>query len=107
MSPAPSAAIGSGHQRIQGRGGTLGGGLTAANQLHGSANPIGGQNQVIKLRWGAGGEAMKFAEAPQGIKFALGENVKQSNWGDGYTNRYPQSRMGVEQIIRDANIKTE
>ena len=80
----------------------LAGGVTAANILHGSANPIGGQNQVIKLRWGAGGEAMKFAEAPQGIKFALGENVKQSNWGDNYTNRYPQSRMGVEQIIRDA-----
>jgi N-acetylglucosamine-6-phosphate deacetylase len=80
----------------------LAGGVTAANILHGSANPIGGQNQVIKLRWGAGGEAMKFAEAPQGIKFALGENVKQSNWGDNYTNRYPQSRMGVEQLIRDA-----
>ena len=45
---------------------------------------------------------MKFAEAPPGIKFALGENVKQSNWGDNYTRRYPQSRMGVEQIIRDA-----
>jgi N-acetylglucosamine-6-phosphate deacetylase len=80
----------------------LAGGVTAANILHGSANPIGGQNQVIKLRWGSIGEAMKFAEAPQGIKFALGENVKQSNWGDDYTNRYPQSRMGVDQIIRDA-----
>jgi imidazolonepropionase-like amidohydrolase len=80
----------------------LAGGVTAANVLHGSANPIGGQNQVIKLRWGAGGEAMKFREAPPGIKFALGENVKQSNWGDRYTSRYPQSRMGVEQIIRDA-----
>jgi N-acetylglucosamine-6-phosphate deacetylase len=80
----------------------LAGGVTAANVLHGSANPIGGQNQVIKLRWGATGEGMKFAEAPPGIKFALGENVKQSNWGDDYTSRYPQSRMGVEQIIRDA-----
>jgi imidazolonepropionase-like amidohydrolase len=79
----------------------LAGGVTAANILHGSANPIGGQNQVIKLRWGAIGEAMKFADAPQGIKFALGENVKQSNW-DNPTNRYPQSRMGVDQIIRDA-----
>jgi N-acetylglucosamine-6-phosphate deacetylase len=80
----------------------LAGGVTAANILHGSANPIGGQNQVIKLRWGLTGEAMKFAEAPPGIKFALGENVKQSNWGDNYNRRYPQSRMGVEQIIRDA-----
>ena len=79
----------------------LGGGVTTSNILHGSANPIGGQNQVIKLRWGALPEAAKFAEAPQGIKFALGENVKQSNWGERYTTRYPQSRMGVEQIIRD------
>jgi N-acetylglucosamine-6-phosphate deacetylase len=80
----------------------LAGGVTSSNILHGSANPIGGQNQVIKLRWGALPEAMKMAEAPAGIKFALGENVKQSNWGERYTTRYPQTRMGVEQIIRDA-----
>lgn len=80
----------------------LAGGVTCANVLHGSANPIGGQNQVIKLRWGQNGEAMKFAEAPQGVKFALGENVKQSNWGDEYTTRYPQTRMGIEQIFRDS-----
>jgi imidazolonepropionase-like amidohydrolase len=80
----------------------LAGGVTSSNILHGSANPIGGQNQVLKFRWGATAEAMKFAEAPQGIKFALGENVKQSNWGERYTTRYPQTRMGVEQIIRDA-----
>ena len=80
----------------------LAGGVTTANILHGSANPIGGQNQVIKLRWGALPEAMKFAGAPQGIKFALGENVKQANWGEEYTTRYPQTRMGVEQIMRDA-----
>jgi N-acetylglucosamine-6-phosphate deacetylase len=79
----------------------LAGGVTAANILHGSANPIGGQNQVIKFRWGATPEEMKFAAAPPGIKFALGENVKQSNWGERFTSRYPQSRMGVEQIIRD------
>lgn len=83
----------------------LAGGVTTSNILHGSANPIGGQNQVIKLRWGATGEAMKFAGAPLGIKFALGENVKQSNWGDEYTTRYPQTRMGVEQIIRDAFVR--
>jgi imidazolonepropionase-like amidohydrolase len=80
----------------------LAGGVTAANVLHGSANPIGGQNQVIKLRWGAGGEQMKLVDAPPGIKFALGENVKQSNIEGRAATRYPQSRMGVEQIIRDA-----
>ena len=79
----------------------LAGGLTVANQLHGSANPIGGQNAVVKLRWGASPEAMKVKDAPPGIKFALGENVKQSNWGDRFTTRYPQTRLGVEQIIRD------
>jgi N-acetylglucosamine-6-phosphate deacetylase len=79
----------------------LAGGLTTANVLHGSANPIGGQNQVIKLRWGALPEAMKFDKAPGGVKFALGENVKQSNWGSKYTTRYPQTRMGVEQLVRD------
>ena len=73
----------------------LAGGLTMANLLHGSANPIGGQNSVIKLRFGAGPEGLKFTNAPAGIKFALGENVKQSNWGDKNTTRFPQSRMGV------------
>jgi N-acetylglucosamine-6-phosphate deacetylase len=79
----------------------LAGGVTSANILHGSANPIGGQNQVIKLRWGSLPDEMKFKEAPPGIKFALGENVKQSSRAEPGT-RYPQSRMGVEQIIRDA-----
>ncbi len=79
----------------------LAGGVTAANLLHGSANPIGGQNQVIKFRWGALPEELKFAGAMPGVKFALGENVKQSNWGDNFTTRYPQTRMGVEQLIRD------
>ena len=79
----------------------LAGGVTAANLLHGSANPIGGQNQVIKFRWGALPEELKFADAMPGVKFALGENVKQSNWGDRFTTRYPQTRMGVEQLIRD------
>ncbi len=79
----------------------LAGGTTMANVLHGSANPIGGQNQVIKLRWGANEEQMKFQGAPLGIKFALGENVKQSNWSNP-SNRYPQTRMGVEQLIDDA-----
>ncbi|NUN47899.1 MAG: amidohydrolase family protein, partial [Candidatus Brocadiae bacterium] len=73
----------------------LAGGLTTASLLHGSANPIGGQNCVIKLRDGASPAGLVFAEAPRGIKFALGENVKQSNWGEKHTTRFPQSRMGV------------
>ena len=77
----------------------LAGGLTAANLLHGSANPIGGQNCVIKLRYGASPQQMIFEAAPQGIKFALGENVKQSNWGDQNTSRFPQTRMGVRTFI--------
>lgn len=79
----------------------LAGGLTTANLLHGSANPIGGQNQIIKLRDGASPEGLKFEDAPQGIKFALGENVKQSNWGEKFTTRFPQSRMGVPTFYRN------
>ncbi len=77
----------------------LAGGLTTANLLHGSANPIGGQNCVVKLRDGASPEEMKFSGAPPGIKFALGENVKQSNWGEKHTTRYPQTRMGVPSFM--------
>lgn len=80
---------------------SLAGGTTMAQLLHGSANPVGGQAQVIKLRWGATGDQMKFDAAPPSIKFALGENVKQSNWGTTFTTRYPQTRMGVETVIRD------
>lgn len=80
----------------------LAGGVTSAQLLHGSANPIGGQAQVIKMRWGAGAEDLKFEGAPPTIKFALGENVKQSNWGREFTTRYPQTRMGVESLMRDA-----
>jgi N-acetylglucosamine-6-phosphate deacetylase len=79
----------------------LAGGVTTAHVLHGSNNTIGGQNEIIKLRWGAGPEELKFEDAPPDIKFALGENVKQSNAGDRFTTRYPQTRMGVEQIVRD------
>jgi len=80
----------------------LAGGITAVNQLHGSANSIGGQNSVVKLRWGVGNaDDMRFENAIAGIKFALGENVKQSNWGERFTTRYPQTRMGVETFIRD------
>lgn len=77
----------------------LAGGLTMANLLHGSANPIGGQNAVIKLRWGALPDEMLFDGAKPGIKFALGENVKRSRAQNN--DRYPNTRMGVEQFIRD------
>ena len=82
----------------------LAGGLTTSSILHGSANPIGGQNQVIKLRWGSDPEGLKFESAPLGVKFALGENVKRDSWRDGSGSRYPQSRMGVEQLLRDRFI---
>jgi imidazolonepropionase-like amidohydrolase len=79
----------------------LGGGVTITHCLHGSANAIGGQCQAIKLKWGANADDLKLA-APPTIKFALGENVKQSNWGDRNVVRYPQTRMGVETTIKDA-----
>lgn len=79
----------------------LAGGVTSAQLLHGSANPIGGQSAIVKLRWGKSPEEMKFEKADGFIKFALGENVKQSNWGDFNTLRFPQSRMGVEQVYYD------
>src|SRR5436190_46156 len=75
----------------------LAGGLTCANLLHGSANPIGGQNCIIKLRDGASPDELKFAGAPPGIKFALGENVKQST--SERSTRFPRSRMGVGTFI--------
>jgi len=79
----------------------LAGGVTTSHILHGSANPIGGQTQLVKFRWGSSPEKMKFEKWPGFIKFALGENVKQSNWGDNYSIRFPQSRMGVEQVYWD------
>ncbi|MBI2271873.1 MAG: amidohydrolase family protein [Bacteroidetes bacterium] len=79
----------------------LAGGVTASQLLHGSANPVGGQSALIKLRWGQSPEKMKIENADGFIKFALGENVKQSNWGDGFNTRFPQTRMGVEQVYYD------
>jgi imidazolonepropionase-like amidohydrolase len=80
----------------------LGGGITAVNSLHGSANAIGGQNCVNKNRWGAvDPDDLHMDGAAPGIKFALGENPKHSNAGDRNVVRYPQTRMGVEMLIRD------
>jgi imidazolonepropionase-like amidohydrolase len=81
----------------------LAGGVTVANVLHGSANPIGGQTVVIKLRWGQPASKLPFEGALPGIKFALGENPKHSNFGGrGASARYPATRMGVEETIRGA-----
>jgi len=81
----------------------LAGGLTVANVLHGSANPIGGKNQVIKLRWGKDARGLIFEGAPPGIKFALGENPKDMRqFGQTGPRRYPITRAGTEFVIRDA-----
>jgi imidazolonepropionase-like amidohydrolase len=81
----------------------LASGVTTANVLHGSANPIGGQTIVIKLRWGQPAAKLPFEGAVPGIKFALGENPKHSNFGGrGANARYPATRMGVEETIRTA-----
>jgi imidazolonepropionase-like amidohydrolase len=79
----------------------LAGGVTAAQLLHGSANAIGGQSALVKLRWGTTGDQMLIENADGFIKFALGENVKQSNAGDFNNVRFPQTRMGVEQVYYD------
>jgi imidazolonepropionase-like amidohydrolase len=80
----------------------LSGGVTSSHILHGSANTIGGQTQLIKLRWGANDDELKFKGWPGQIKFALGENVKRSPAINGLQNRYPDTRMGVEQVLEDA-----
>ena len=86
---------------------SLAGGTTTAQLLHGSANPIGGQAQIIQLKWGESAQNMKMKNVPGSIKFALGENVKQSNWGSDYRTRYPQTRMGVEAVMKDAFVRTK
>ncbi|OYU97648.1 MAG: amidohydrolase [Bacteroidetes bacterium B1(2017)] len=82
----------------------LSGGVIGCQQLHGSCNPVGGQSSLIKLRWGMAPEQLKIANADGFIKFALGENVKQSSWSYD-SGRYPQTRMGVEQVYYDAFIR--
>ncbi len=79
----------------------LAGGVTTVQCLHGSANAIGGRSEVLKLRWKETADALRFPDAPQGIKFALGENPKRSNWGDRGV-RFPATRMGVESVFQRA-----
>lgn len=78
----------------------LSGGVTTSHILHGSANTIGGQTQLIKLRWGVNDEELKFKNWDPFIKFALGENVKRTS--STSNNRFPDTRMGVEQVLTDA-----
>lgn len=87
----------------------LAGGVTAANILHGSANAIGGQNSVVKFKYGRPVEDFLMANAPQGIKFALGENPKRSHvqTQPGQQPRYPRTRMGVMETIRDAFLRAK
>lgn len=77
------------------------GGVTTARLLHGSANTIGGRHEVIKIRYGKSNDDLVFEGAPEGVKFALGENVKRSN-GAGNSSRFPASRMGVETLFQRA-----
>ncbi|MBI2900318.1 MAG: amidohydrolase family protein [Planctomycetes bacterium] len=78
------------------------GGCTTGNVLHGSANTIGGQNAVIKHRWGKDAKGLLFAGAPRGVKFALGENVTQANFPSNRGKRFPNTRLGVEATLRRA-----
>ena len=77
----------------------ISGGTTSIQILHGSANPIGGRSAIIKLKWGENANNMMYSNSPKFIKFALGENVKQSRSSNGV--RFPQTRMGVEQMFTD------
>ncbi|RVU90350.1 amidohydrolase [Flavobacterium columnare] len=79
----------------------LAGGVTTSQLLHGSANPIGGRSAIVRWKWGLSPDEMIFQNSPQFIKFALGENVKQSNWDISNPTRFPQTRMGVEQVFVD------
>ncbi len=80
----------------------LAGGVTTINALHGSANPIGGGSAVLKLRWGRDAAGLRFAGAPSNLKMALGENPKRSRTFPGMSARYPATRMGVLDVIRQA-----
>jgi imidazolonepropionase-like amidohydrolase len=83
----------------------LSGGVTMVHTMHGSANPIGGENIVLKMKWGKTSEEMVVQDAYRTLKFALGENPKQSNYSAPGPPRYPQSRMGVNAIIRRELLK--
>lgn len=85
----------------------LAGGVTSANLLHGSANSIGGQNTTVKFKWGHPVEDYPIPDAPPGIKFAMGENVRQTTQGQqpGRALRYPRTRQGVIETMRDALLR--
>src|SRR4029079_15824492 len=84
----------------------LAGGVTSANILHGSANSIGGKNTVVKFKYGHPVEDFPIPDAPPGIKFAMGENPKGTNFSrPGVPPRYPRTRMGVIETMRDAFLR--
>src|SRR6476620_2552579 len=85
----------------------LAGGVTSANLLHGSANSIGGQNTVVKFKWGHAVEDYPIPDAPPGIKFAMGENVRQTTGAPqpGRPLRYPRTRQGTIEVMRDAFLR--
>ncbi len=85
----------------------LAGGGTMMHLLHGSCNSIGGQAAVIKNKWGAAPDELFYPLAPGTVKFALGENPKQANFGTDRTNRYPKTRSGVENTIREAFLRAQ
>ena len=85
----------------------LAGGATMMHLLHGSCNSIGGQAATIKNKWGAPPDELFYSAAPPTVKFALGENPKQANFGTDRTNRYPKTRAGVEQTIREAFARAQ
>jgi imidazolonepropionase-like amidohydrolase len=85
----------------------LAGGVTGANLLHGSANSIGGQNTVVKFKWGKSADEMVIPDAPPGIKFAMGENVRRTTQSNlpGVPLRYPRTRQGTIEVMRDAFLR--
>jgi imidazolonepropionase-like amidohydrolase len=88
----------------------LAGGVTTAHVLHGSANSIGGTTVVVKLRWGKDAQGLIFEGAKPGLKFALGENPKRSGspvTGARTAPRYPATRMGIEDVIREAFLEAK
>lgn len=85
----------------------LAGGVTAIHLLHGSCNAIGGQCAVIRSKWGEAPDQLFMADAPPTVKFALGENPKQANFGADRTDRYPKTRAGVEQTIREGFLRAQ
>ena len=85
----------------------LAGGVTTAHLMHGSANPIGGLGTIVKFKYGRPVEEFDFPGAPGLIKFAMGENVKRARPAPGGVRRYPATRMGTLEVMRDAFVRAQ